>query len=135
MSLKHLERMFQHPRLGFRQLSSLPNGRKSGFRTGKAAAFNLSQMFESTVTARKESRVKHKFAQDGFGNAVASNSLVGKIKLDGQEQPVAIPFCGTGNARRHPRLKLAIAVSIHSRTCVVGCRDWFYWYGEFQFGA
>ncbi len=39
--------------------------------------------------------------------------------MEVQKQPVAVPFCGRGDARRHPRFKLAVAVSIHSRTCGV----------------
>ena len=43
----------------------------------------------------------------------------GEVELEVQRQPVALPLCGTGDARRHPRFKLAVAVSIHSRTCDV----------------
>ena len=43
----------------------------------------------------------------------------GEVELEVQRQPVALPLCGTGDARRHPRFKLAVAISINSRTCGV----------------
>lgn len=36
--------------------------------------------------------------------------------MEGKEQPAAVVLCDTRDARRHPRFKLAVAVSIHSRT-------------------
>lgn len=37
--------------------------------------------------------------------------------MEVQKQPAAALVCGTGDARRQPRFKLAVAISINSRTC------------------